>query len=90
MTMPIDTLLSMMQTLRGPHGCGWDKKQTLETLKKYLLEECYELIDALDAVIADEREPSIQNHKEELGDLLLLIVFQIRIQEEKVILPSPT
>ncbi|MCA9664403.1 MAG: nucleoside triphosphate pyrophosphohydrolase [Myxococcales bacterium] len=58
-----------MRRLLAPDGCPWDREQTLETLKGYLLEECYEVIDAIDA--GDKHE-----HEEELGDLLFQIVFQ--------------
>ncbi|MBW2732819.1 MAG: nucleoside triphosphate pyrophosphohydrolase [Deltaproteobacteria bacterium] len=58
-----------MKRLLGPDGCPWDHEQTLETLKPFLIEECYELIDAIDS-----GEP--RAHCEELGDVLLQIVFQ--------------
>lgn len=64
-----------MAQLRAPGGCPWDREQTLETLKTYLLEETYETIDAIDS-----GDP--QAHREELGDLLLQIVFQSEIAEE--------
>jgi MazG family protein len=65
-----------MATLRGPDGCPWDHEQTLETLRRYLVEETYEVLDALDG-----GDPSA--HCEELGDLLLQVVFQARIREEQ-------
>jgi len=58
-----------MARLLAPGGCPWDREQTLETLKPYLIEEAYEVLEAIDA--ADPRE-----HCEELGDLLFQIVFQ--------------
>lgn len=61
-------LVNIIKTLRGPDGCPWDKKQTPEDVKTYLLEEVYELIEAID-------ENKFYNIKEELGDLLLLIIF---------------
>lgn len=69
------TLLSVMAALRVPEGCPWDKKQTHTSLKRYLLEETYEVIDAIDQ---DDRE----NLVEELGDLLFQIVFHAQIGEE--------
>ncbi len=66
-------LLSVMETLRGPTGCPWDKEQTLESLRRYLLEECYETLEAMDEKAS---------HCEELGDLLLQIVFQAEIRRE--------
>lgn len=62
--------------LRGENGCPWDKKQTLETLKPYLVEEAYELIDAIDS--GDPVE-----HEEELGDVLLQVVMQTQLQRER-------
>ena len=64
-----------MAALRGPGGCPWDKKQTPASLRPFLVEECYEVIDAL-----DEGRPD--KIKEELGDLLFQIVFHARIAEE--------
>lgn len=69
-------LLTIMATLRSPHGCPWDAEQTPESLKPYLLEETYEVLEAL-----DRNEP--QSICEELGDLLLQIVFHARIFEER-------
>ncbi len=69
-------LVSLMAKLRSPDGCPWDRKQTPESLKPFLVEECYEVIDAL-----DEGSPS--KVKEELGDLLFQIIFHARIAEER-------
>jgi MazG family protein len=71
----IDRLLSIMARLRAPDGCPWDLEQTLETLRPYVLEETYEVLEAL-----DDGDPAA--HREELGDLLLQIVFQARLREE--------
>jgi len=71
----VERLLDLMARLRGPGGCPWDREQTLETLRPYLLEETYEVLEALDG--GDARA-----HREELGDLLLQIVFQARVAEE--------
>ncbi len=62
-------LIAIMTRLLGPGGCPWDQEQTLDSLRPYLIEECYEVLDAIDA-----GDPS--EHTEELGDLLLQIVFQ--------------
>lgn len=71
------TLVRIMKKLRHPsRGCPWDLKQTPETLKEYVLEEAHELIEAIDGGDAEAV-------KEELGDLLLQIVFLARIAEEK-------
>lgn len=69
-------LLGIVATLRSPEGCPWDAKQTPESLKPYLLEETYEVLDAIDG-----GEPS--GICDELGDLLLQVVFQARFFEER-------
>jgi len=71
-----DTLLNLMRRLRAPGGCPWDAEQTHESLKRYLLEETYEVLEAIDA-------KSTKMLKEELGDLLLQAVFHTVIAEEK-------
>jgi tetrapyrrole methylase family protein / MazG family protein len=70
-----ETLLTIMDRLREPGGCPWDREQTRKTLRSYVLEEAYETVQAIDA--GDE-----EDLKEELGDLLLQIVFQARIGVE--------
>jgi tetrapyrrole methylase family protein / MazG family protein len=72
----IERLLSIMERLRGPQGCPWDREQTLKTLRPYVLEETYEVLEAIDA--GDPRE-----HCAELGDLLLQIVFQAQLMKEE-------
>lgn len=64
----LDPLVDVLESLLGPDGCPWDKQQTHETLKKPLLEETYEVIEAID-------NKDMTNLCEELGDLLLQIVF---------------
>ena len=71
----IDRLIDIMATLRSEQGCPWDREQTLETLKPYLIEEAYEVLDAID------RE-DVDDHREELGDLLLQVVFQSQLRRE--------
>ena len=68
-------LRQVMDQLRSPGGCPWDAEQTHESLIKYLIEETYETIDAIDS---KDREHMI----EELGDLLLQVFFHARIGEE--------
>jgi MazG family protein len=65
-----------MARLRGPDGCPWDREQTLETLRPYVLEETYEVLEAI-----DDGDP--RAHREELGDLLLQIVFQAQLARER-------
>ena len=72
----ITRLLGIMDKLRDPGGCPWDREQTLRTLTPYLLEEAHEVIEAIETGDA-------QHHKEELGDLLFQIVFQSRIAREE-------
>ena len=72
----MDDLLAVMARLRAKDGCPWDAEQTLESLKAYLVEECYEVVDAIDS-----GQPGA--HLEELGDVLLQIVFQAQIRSEK-------
>ncbi|NGT57477.1 nucleoside triphosphate pyrophosphohydrolase [Clostridium perfringens] len=68
-------LLDIIETLRNPGGCPWDREQTHESLKSALLEECYEVIDAIE----NEDEDSLI---EELGDVLLQVVFHASIGKE--------
>ena len=68
-------LLNIMATLRGPSGCPWDKQQTALTLRRYLIEEAYETLEAIETGTPEAL-------KEELGDLLLQIIFLSRISEE--------
>lgn len=71
-----DDLVKLMTTLRGPDGCPWDRKQTLPDLKPYVIEEAYEVVDALDR---DDRGALM----EEVGDLLLEAVFVAEITREE-------
>jgi tetrapyrrole methylase family protein/MazG family protein len=72
----IKNLLAVMKQLRAPGGCPWDREQTLHSLKPCLLEETYELLDAID-------KNDVDLHREELGDVLLQVVFQCAIREEE-------
>ena len=69
-------LIELVEKLRAPGGCDWDRKQTPETLIPYLLEESHEVAEAI-----LDNEPSLL--KEELGDLLLNVVFQVVLANEK-------
>src|SRR3954449_2323825 len=69
----VTRLVGLMQRLLAPGGCPWDREQTLQTLIPYLVEETYEVVDALAA-------GSVDDHREELGDLLLQIVFQSELR----------
>jgi tetrapyrrole methylase family protein/MazG family protein len=69
-------LLDIMHRLRAPGGCPWDREQTPETLRPYLVEEAYEVLDALDS--GDSNAV-----RDELGDLLLQVVFHAEIAAEE-------
>lgn len=69
-------LVDIMARLRSEDGCPWDKVQTSESIKPYLIEETYEVIEAI-----DEKDPA--KMKEELGDLLLQIVFHAQIAKDR-------
>ncbi len=75
MSAEFSQLASLMARLRAPNGCPWDREQTHESLKPYLLEECYEALEAI-----DHQNPSAL--KEELGDVLLQVIFHSQIAEE--------
>jgi XTP/dITP diphosphohydrolase len=75
MTSPVDQLVQVMDQLRSPGGCPWDAEQTHESLARYLLEETYEALEAMD-------QGDLGSLREELGDLLLQVVFHARIAQE--------
>jgi tetrapyrrole methylase family protein/MazG family protein len=68
-------LVDMMARLRGPDGCPWDREQTPESLRPYILEEAYEVLDAIERGDA-------ASVRDELGDLLLQVVFQAQLASE--------
>jgi len=72
----IDDLLKVMARLRSPTGCPWDREQNHMTLRRHAIEEVYELIDAIEA--RDDHEMT-----EELGDLLLQVVFHCQLARER-------
>ncbi len=69
-------LIEILKILRGDNGCPWDKQQTHQSIRPYLLEEAYEVAEAID-------KDDFIAMKEELGDLLFQILFHIRLAEEK-------
>ena len=75
-TSAIQDLLRVMATLRSPSGCPWDREQNHHTLRRHAVEEVYELIDAIEA--GDDHEMA-----EELGDLLLQVVFHCQLARER-------
>jgi len=68
-------LIEIMKKLRGPGGCPWDREQNKESLKPYVIEEAYEVVEAIDS-------GDVSEIKEELGDLLLQVVFLSELAEE--------
>ena len=75
MSTPLDRAAEIMDRLRSPGGCPWDAAQTHESLTRYLLEEAYEVIEAIET-------GDLQLLREELGDLLLQVLFHARIASE--------
>src|SRR3982074_3913140 len=71
-----EKLVTVQKRLRAPQGCPWDREQTHATLRPYLIEEAYEVIDALDS--GDDAK-----FAEEMGDLLLQVVFHSEIAREQ-------
>jgi MazG family protein len=71
-----ERLVELMARLRAPDGCPWDREQTLESLRPFILEEAYELVDAIDAA-------NMQSIREELGDLLLEVLFVSHVCSEE-------
>ena len=72
---PIEDLIQLMARLRAPDGCPWDREQTHESLRTFVLEEAYEVVRAID-------QQDMGELKDELGDLLFQVVFQARLTEE--------
>ena len=71
----MDALLRVMELLRAPGGCPWDREQTHHSIRRNMLEEAYEAAEAID-------EENFDHLKEELGDVLLQVVFHARMAEE--------
>ena len=72
----LEDLIKTLKKLRAPNGCEWDKEQTHKSLIPYLLEETYEVIEAIE-------DKDYVLLKEELGDLLLHVIFQAELASEK-------
>lgn len=72
---PLDSLVTVMEALLGPGGCPWDREQTHSSLRPYLIEETYEVIEALD-------KGDMDKFADELGDLLLQVVFHAALAEQ--------
>lgn len=76
MQYTLEDFKKIIARLRAEDGCPWDKVQTHQTLKEAMLEEAYEAVDAIE-------KNDIQNLKEELGDVLLQVVFHSQIEQEQ-------
>ena len=72
----MEDLLRIMELLRAPGGCPWDREQTHQSIRRNMLEEAYEAVEAID-------EGSAEHLREELGDVLLQIVLHARMEEEQ-------
>jgi tetrapyrrole methylase family protein/MazG family protein len=75
-TKNLARLLSIVAQLRGPRGCPWDREQTHQSIRYDLIEECYEALDALD-------NGNMHEFRDELGDLLLQVVFHAQLASER-------
>jgi len=75
MSSPLERAVEVMDQLRSPGGCPWDAAQTHESLTRYLLEEAYEVIEAIET-------NDLKLLREELGDLLLQVLFHARMTQE--------
>ncbi|HQY07035.1 MAG TPA: MazG family protein [Lacunisphaera sp.] len=73
---PIEELRRTMARLRAPDGCPWDREQTHQTLTRCLIDECSELLDTID-------RNDIQHMREELGDVLIQVVFHAQLAAER-------
>jgi tetrapyrrole methylase family protein/MazG family protein len=73
---PMQRLIALMADLRGANGCPWDREQTHQSLKPYVIEETYEVLEAIEAQNVDKL-------REELGDLLLQVVFHAQLAAEQ-------
>lgn len=76
-TAGLHKIKEVISTLLGPNGCPWDKEQTPQSLCDYLIEECFELVEAI-------QENKIEDVKEELGDVFFLLLFIIQLYQDKL------
>lgn len=75
-TASFEALVELVEKLRGPEGCPWDKEQTYETLAPMTIEEAYELLEAIET-------RNVEQMKAELGDLIFQVVFYAKIAKER-------
>src|SRR5580765_5655867 len=79
-----DELVQLMTTLRGPDGCPWDRKQTLPSLKPFIIEEAYEVVDAIDDSITAIHEKLVRRHPHVFGDVEAKDAEQVLVNWEKL------
>lgn len=82
----VERLVQTVKALRAPGGCPWDREQTHKSLRPYLIEEAYEVLDVLDRIDQDElvKTPEIGNEfRKELGDLLMQVVLHAQLASEQ-------
>src|SRR5690349_12758738 len=82
----IDRVIETVHRLRAPGGCPWDQKQTHQSLRPYLVEESYEVLEVLDQIDSKEKlkDPKIRDAlKEEFGDLLMQIALHTEMTREE-------
>jgi ATP diphosphatase len=81
----MERLAAIMARLRAPGGCPWDREQDLRSLRPYLIEECYEVLDAMDDAVAagEHKAGALRELAAELGDLLFQIVFHAQLAKER-------
>ena len=80
-----DRLIEIMRALRAPGGCPWDRAQTHQTLRQYLIEEAYEVLDVIDEIHTTEdlkKEKLKGAFREELGDLLMQVLLHSEMTSE--------
>ena len=77
----LDRAIATVKALRAENGCPWDKEQTHQSLRRYLLEETYEVLEALDAL--DNSKKTMDHFREELGDLLLQVLLHSEIARQE-------
>lgn len=78
----ISKLLEIMSILRSPNGCPWDREQSIQSLRPYIIEEAFETVEALD-MFEESNPESVNELVKELGDLLLQVVFVSQMASEK-------
>lgn len=79
----ITSLIDIVATLRGPNGCPWDKEQTHLSLTQYVIEEAYELVEAIENFESEKSDQNLKKLKEELGDVLFQVIINTQLANEQ-------